>query len=32
MKDILEKAINICQDWLVQEKGVYHQKCVAEGK
>ena len=32
MIEILEKAINITQDWLVQEKSVYHQKCVAEGK
>jgi len=32
MTEILDKAINIIQDWLVQEKSVYHQKCVAEGK
>ena len=32
MVEILEKALAITMDWLVQEKKVYHQKCKAEGK
>lgn len=32
MTEILERSLQILQDWLVQEKSVYHQKCVAEGK
>jgi hypothetical protein len=30
--EILEKALEITMDWLIQEKGVYNAKCIAEGK
>jgi hypothetical protein len=29
---ILEKALDITMDWLIEEKKVYNAKCVAEGK
>lgn len=29
---ILEKALEITMEWLVQEKSVYNAKCIAEGK
>ena len=29
---ILEKALDIVMDWLIQEKKVYNAKCVEEGK
>ena len=31
-KEILERALDITMDWLIQEKQVYNAKCVAEGK
>lgn len=30
--EILEKALEITMEWLIQEKSVYNAKCVAEGK
>lgn len=30
--EILEKALDITLDWLIDEKSVYNAKCIAEGK
>jgi len=30
--EILEKALEVCLDWLIVEKGQYNQKCIDEGK
>lgn len=30
--EILEKALDVTLDWLIQEKQIYHEKCLDEGK
>jgi hypothetical protein len=30
--EILNKALDITMDWLIQEQQIYHQKCIEEGK
>ena len=32
LTEILEKALDVTLDWLIQEKQTYHQKCIDEGK
>lgn len=32
LKQILEKALDVTMDWLIQEKQIYHEKCIQEGK
>jgi hypothetical protein len=32
LMEILNKALDITMDWLIQEKQIYHQKCIEEGK
>jgi hypothetical protein len=32
LMEFLEKALNVTMDWLIQEKQIYHEKCIEEGK